>query len=105
MKFSRALLFSIIAHATLPLAQADSITHPLVEHRVSPVGIDALKPRFSWQLEGGKNGLRQTAYQIEVARTGDAGSPPVWDSGWMVTDQSRLVAYAGPPLVSSTPYF
>ncbi len=84
---------------------ADSISHPLVENRDSPVGIDALKPRFSWRLQGSANGLRQTAYQIEVRRTGDEASPPDWDSGWVVSDQSHLVPYAGKPLVSSTPYF
>ena len=81
----------------------------LVEQRPAPVGLDAAKPRFSWQLHGGTNGLRQTAYQIRIARSADslgaAGQPLAWDSGWVATEQSHLVAYAGEPLRSSTPYF
>ena len=80
-----------------------------VEHRVSPVGIDARNPRFSWQLHGAGNGLRQTAYQIQIASSAasleGAGKAYAWDSGWVVSDQSYLVAYAGSPLQSSMPYF
>ena len=80
-----------------------------VEHRASPVGLDVARPRFSWQLQGAANGLRQTAYQIQVALSADsldkAGRPLLWDSGWVASDQSHLVAYAGKALRSSTPYF
>src|SRR5688572_15681203 len=33
----------------------------------SPLGIDALAPRLSWQLESSARGQRQTAYQVLVA--------------------------------------
>jgi alpha-L-rhamnosidase len=46
-------------------------------------------------------GLRQTAYQIEVTRSGDK---PTWDSGWVISEQSHLIPYAGTALVSNTPY-
>jgi alpha-L-rhamnosidase len=75
-----------------------------VESRVSPVGLDSAKPRFSWRLQGSATGLRQTAYQIEVSRPGNKGNDIVWDSGWVESDQSHLVPYAGTALVSSTPY-
>jgi alpha-L-rhamnosidase len=105
MKYTFALVIYIITCVMAAPGRADSITHPLVEHRISPVGIDALNPRFSWRLEGSANGLRQTAYQIEVTRGGEEGPKSVWNSGWVLSDQSHLVGYAGPPLVSSTPYF
>ena len=48
--------------------------------------------------------LRQTAYHIQVT-SGTSDPFVVWDSGWVVSDQSHLVAYAGKQLLSSTPYF
>lgn len=97
-------LYSIIVFCEASAATDISVGDQLVEHRVAPVGIDAKQPRFSWQLHGSANGLRQTAYHVEVT-SGAMDKSVVWDSGWVVSDQSILVAYAGKPLVSSTPYF
>jgi alpha-L-rhamnosidase len=73
-----------------------------VEHRVEPTGIDVPIPRFSWKLIGSRSGLRQTAYHIQVSQGGsDEGA---WDSGWVESDRSHLVSYAGTPLSSSTDY-
>ena len=98
-----------IAGANAQPASKVSLGDLLIEHRAAPVGIDAKVPRFSWRLHGSANGLRQTAYQIQVARSADslegAGKALSWDSGWVVSDQCHLVAYAGEPLRSSTPYF
>lgn len=62
-----------------------------VEHLDDPLGIQATAPRLSWQLPAGAK--EQHAYRI----TADNG----WDSGWVDSDQSLLVPYAGPPLTSS----
>ena len=66
-------------------AQEFSVDNQLVEHRGAPVGIDSPKPRFSWQLHGSADGLRQTAYQIQVALSADDfdvnGKTLAWDSG------------------------
>jgi len=58
-----------------------------------PLGFHDATPSFSWQLPEGAE--RQTAYQVEV-RDQDL----VWDSGWVESDQSQLVPYAGKPLAS-----
>lgn len=80
-----------------------------VEQRVAPVGLDTPTPRFSWQLQGSTPGLRQTAYQVQVALSPNDFDAPgkklAWDSGWIASDQSHLVAYAGEALRSSTAYF
>ena len=96
----------ILAAATAQAgpAPAVSLLDQLVEHRSSPVGLDQAKPRFSWKLKGTANGLRQTAYHVEVT-SGAADKAVMWDSGWVASDQSHLVVYAGKPLRSSTPYF
>ena len=103
-------MFADAAETSKPLPDAKlSIGDLRVEHRASPVGIDTRNPRFSWQMHGSANGLRQTAYQIQVARSADnlegAGKALAWDSGWVTSDQSHLVAYAGEGLQSSTPYY
>jgi alpha-L-rhamnosidase len=62
-----------------------------VEHLDDPLGIRTTAPRLSWRLPDGAR--EQHAYRI----TADNG----WDSGWVDSDQSLLVPYAGPPLSSS----
>ena len=96
----------LLLFLTLGGAQAQEMTiaNQLVENRTSPVGIDVKQPRFSWQLKSEASGLRQTAYHLQVT-AGTAKPAVVWDSGWIKSDQSHLVAYAGQPLLSSTPYF
>ena len=106
------IILSVLMFLAVPgrlSAQNLNVVNLLVENRLTPVGIDALHPRFSWQLAGPANGLRQTACQIQVALSADdlaAGGPALaWDSGWVASDQSLLVPYAGRALQSSTPYF
>ncbi len=100
----KGLIIGLVAGCCGVRGQVEAQTHivgPLVEHRIAPVGIDTAKPRFSWKLQGTANGLRQAAYQIEVTT---ANRTVMWDSGWVNSDQSHLVAYAGQPLKSSTDY-
>jgi alpha-L-rhamnosidase len=62
-----------------------------VEHLDTALGIRTTAPRLSWRLPDGARA--QTAYRL----TADNG----WDSGWVDSDRSVLVPYAGPPLASS----
>ncbi len=61
-----------------------------VEHLDEALGIRTSAPRLSWQLPEGAR--QQSAYRI----TADNG----WDTGWVDSDRSLLVPYAGPPLAS-----
>ncbi|MBN2210804.1 MAG: family 78 glycoside hydrolase catalytic domain [Sedimentisphaerales bacterium] len=73
------------------------------EYRVNPLGIDALRPRLSWQFTAERRGEYQTAYQVQVATTPDSlqqDKPDLWDSGKVISDQSVHVEYDGKPLVS-----
>ncbi len=58
------------------------------EYLYNPLGIDIIKPRLSWNCEGG---ITQTAYQI-VAESDDT---QVWDSG-KVESASMRCAYTQP---------
>jgi hypothetical protein len=76
-------------------------TYP--DGRIPPMGIDAPKPRLSWQLRSDERGQRQTAYRVLVASSPailahDRGD--LWDSGTVVSSRSIQVAYSGKPLVS-----
>ncbi len=73
------------------------------EYLASPVGIDVLEPRLSWQIVDRRRGARQTAYQVLVASSETnlaADQGDLWDSGRVESDQSVHVVYAGKPLKS-----
>ena len=73
-----------------------TVTSLRCECRTDPLGVDVTQPRFSWRMESGRRGQRQTAYRLVV---GD-----VWDSGKVSTDQSVGVNYAGRQLHSGRRY-
>ncbi|MDO3411915.1 glycoside hydrolase family 78 protein [Saccharibacillus sp. CPCC 101409] len=81
-----------------------STTRLCVNYRKNPVGIDDVKPRFSWQTESANRGFIQGGYQLQAARTSDFGSDLVWDSGQVDSDASVHIEYAGQPLQSRTRY-
>ena len=88
--------------------QSLTITDLRTENRSKPLGIDEATPRLSWRLESQERGIMQSAYQIQVATDrGDLqeGRRLIWDTGRVESDQSHLVAYAGPPLESRTRYY
>ena len=74
-----------------------SPTHLKCEYKVNPIGVDARRPRLSWQIQSQGRGVMQTAYQVRV--TGQDGEV-LWDSGRVDSDQSIHVAYCGPELQS-----
>src|SRR5215208_3185690 len=59
------------------------------EYFVNPIGIDAARPRLSWQIDAPK----QSAYQVIVEG--------MWDSGKVESDRSIHVEYDGPALRST----
>ncbi len=75
------------------------------ENLVNPLGIDATKPRLSWQMQASDpadRGLKQTAYQVQAASSPEklaAGKADLWDSGMVSSDSSHLVEWGGKPLV------
>ncbi len=77
------------------------------EYRVTPLGMDVLQPRLSWQVQDSRRGAKQAAYQILVSTDQGFAKPQaaIWDSGKVDSDQSVQVVYAGKPLTSSTRYY
>ena len=60
-----------------------------VEYLNNPIGIDIVRPRLSWNCEGG---IKQSAYQI-VARNCDGDE--VWNSGKVESSQMHLIEWGG----------
>lgn len=70
------------------------------EYQVNPIGMDVLKPRFSWKLESEEKGVMQSAYHIIVSNE----EKEVWNSGRIEKDTSLLVAYEGCELKAEALY-
>jgi alpha-L-rhamnosidase len=97
-------VLAILAVANIALA-ADSpatVAELTAEHAVNPIGIGVAQPRLSWKLLSDVPGQAQTAYEIRAASSvaALAGTPNLWNSGKVVSDQSVLVRWAGEPLDS-----
>ena len=94
------------AHAeNLSPVKIDALT---CEHLTNPVGIGNQQPRFSWKLRSDRAGEIQTAWEIRATSSASgliAGSPDLWDSGKIVSDQSVLVPWNGKPLNSRSQVF
>jgi alpha-L-rhamnosidase len=74
-----------------------------VDGLVTPLGLESLVPRLSWQLTADERGFAQRQFRVQVA--GDAqrllaGAADLWDSGWVNGDQSFDIKYRGLPLIS-----
>ncbi|MBS1655935.1 MAG: hypothetical protein JSU05_13875, partial [Bacteroidetes bacterium] len=41
-----------------------SVTNLLTENKTNPTGIDAISPRFSWQVQSNQRNTMQTAYEL-----------------------------------------
>jgi alpha-L-rhamnosidase len=76
------------------------VTNGTVEHRAEPLGVDAPKPRFGWQLGSSSSQQRQGSYQLTVS----SGGRTVWDSGQMPAATQVDVPYGGPALAPLTRY-
>jgi alpha-L-rhamnosidase len=78
------------------------------ELREMPLGIDEPHPRLSWKLRSGRNGDRQTAYRVRVARRREhleAAAELLWDTGRVASIETLHLSYDGAALASFTRYY
>ena len=78
------------------------------EYQENPLGIDTVKPRFSWILLSDRRNTIQTAYHIQVAASKEAlieASNLIWDSGVVEGNSSIWVDYKGDKLDSFQRYW
>ena len=91
-----------------PSIQKPQATRLRCEYLESPLAIDARQPRLSWEMESPAKGAYQRAYQVLMADNREAlrlHDGNLWDSGKVVSNQSRHIHYAGTPLHSSQQVF
>lgn len=105
MKSFRLTLFFLYLFGST-YAQDLSVKELTCEHKINPLGIDILQPRFSWKITGSGNNILQVAWSIRVS--GDnkfSKGKMVWQSGKIESDESILQAYNGPALISGQRYY
>jgi alpha-L-rhamnosidase len=98
--FAFFLVQSFLFHSNAQLA----VTNVQCEHLTEPIGLDVLKPRFTWQLQSNARNVLQTAYEIKVSDQSSMKSA-IWATGKINSDQSVMVPYGGPALASGKKYF
>ncbi len=79
-----------------------------IEYLKNPLGIDVLRPRFSWEIDSPKRAQYQAAYRIVVASTKEglqSGIYDMWDSGRVELNRSSGIEYAGKGLKTSKRYY
>lgn len=96
-------IFTAVIASLVSQAFALAPMFPRCENRADPLGIEATRPRLSWQFQAGngETNKSQSAYRILVASTAanlasDTGD--LWDSGKVASSQSKAIRYAGPAL-------
>ncbi len=103
----RILLFLLITTSCSETVQVN-VTNLKCEYKANPLGVDIVKPRFSWNLESDHRGVAQAAYQICVASDLEKlkeNRADVWDSQKIFSDKSIQIRYEGKPLISNQKYF
>lgn len=110
-----AAILAVVALASGALAYgADSSLTPTnlrCEYLTNPKGLDAPAPRLSWILETSDEtaiGQSQTAYRVRVDATSkDAAAlqGKLWDTGWVESNATAQIVYAGTKLESDSCYF
>ncbi len=75
------------------------------EGLANPIGLDEPHPHFRWQHSGSRRGLRQTAYQLQVASaTAGFERPNLWDTGKIDSSDSLDIVYHGRRLQPRSQY-
>jgi alpha-L-rhamnosidase len=106
MKQIYKILFAFVLAACTLIANASEVivTDNLkCEMLINPKGIDAITPRFNWQVNAVARGVKQLAYQIIVASSPAKlanNEGDLWNSSKVASDKSIQVAYAGKTLQS-----
>jgi len=102
------VIFLLVLLSATGFAQSLSVTNLRCEYRTNPIGVQTVKPVFSWQLSSSTRNTMQRAYQILVADSPEALSQHkgnVWDSDKMLSQASIQVSYQGKALESAKVYF
>lgn len=101
--------FLFLTFATLSVcAQKIQVNDLMCEYQDNPLGIDVLVPRLSWKLVSLRRGVTQQTYELRVGtdkRSLGGGKNIIWQTSKVVSDQSILIPYGGPPVEGRKKYY
>ena len=89
-------------------AQKLKVTHLRCGYSENPLGVDAIKPQLSWELQSTQKNVLQTAYRIIIADDSSLlqkNMGNIWDSKKIRSAASIQVGYNGQPLQAAKKYF
>jgi len=95
----------------LPLqvfAQTLKVANLQCEYKSDPMGVEAISPKLSWQLQSAGRNTMQSAYHVLVsdnAESLDKNIGNIWDSKRINSTASIEVTYAGKSLISAKTYY
>lgn len=109
-KFFQIVLGFIWINLTVFSAKAQlvSVNNLRCEMRSNPMGIDALVPRLSWNLQSNTRNTIQSAYEILVASSKEQlaqDKADIWSSGKIASGASIQIPFQGKALQSNQRYF
>ena len=106
---SKLLLLIVLLQLVFLANATISVTALKTEGMTNPLGIDAIKPRFSWKTEAtSEQNVLQKAYQILVASTAEKltkNEADVWNSGKVSSASQLWIPFAGKDLKSNEAFF
>ncbi|MEP6746774.1 MAG: family 78 glycoside hydrolase catalytic domain [Bacteroidota bacterium] len=103
--FIFCLLSFLVVYAD---AQKLIVANLRCESRQNPMGVDAVKPTFSWELQSTRQNVSQTAYKIIVADDStllQKNTGNMWNSKKILSGASIQVQYNGAALQSGKKYY
>jgi alpha-L-rhamnosidase len=78
------------------------------EYIDQPLAVDAVNPRFSWEIESENPDFKQSAYEILVAGSASQLSlakADLWQSGKVNSQETKQIEYSGANLEPNATYF
>ena len=107
MKISLFCLSVLTLWSLNASAQSTQPTNLKCEYLTNPIGIDAISPRFTWQLKDNRTGATQSGYQIFVGTDSvevKSAKGNYWQTA-KVNSSKNLVTYQGKALQPFTKYY
>ena len=98
----RTLLIPTLLLSAVAALAAPSVKDFRVQHADTPLAVEDRHPVFSWKMDSGQRGARQTAYQLSVVRESDGSE--LWNTGRVESDRSVDIPYQGVALQSEKGY-
>ena len=90
------------------VAQALQVNNLKCEYKADPMGIEAVLPKLSWELQSAAHNVMQISYRVLVADNIESLNKNIgnqWDSKRINSSASIEVTYAGKPLSSTKTYY